>query len=114
MLSETRPIYAVTVINKEHGNGARDAGVTIVPAGFSFAFKRAAVMFLTALDSDAGATRGVTLGGGTITNNAPWHGEWTPLKPGGSGQFSLTVFATSAALVKMTGTWNQGRQRMTD
>ena len=93
-------VLCATVINKEHGAGARDSALTIAPAGYSFS--RAEAMFLTAPTGDAGATSGMTLGGGTITNNAPWHGEWTPLKTGGSGQFSLKIPATCAALVRMT------------
>src|ERR1035438_4383631 len=54
----------VTIINKEHGAGARAAAVTIAPAGFSPG--QPAVMFLQAPDGNAGATNGMTLGGGAI------------------------------------------------
>jgi hypothetical protein len=64
----------VTIINKEHGAGVRDAAVTIVAKGFSA--ESATAMFLTAPNGDVGATNGVTLGGATITNNAPWRGRW--------------------------------------
>ncbi len=90
----------VTILNKEHGIGARDATVTLAPAGFSSG--PAAVMYLSAPNNDAGATSGMTLGGGTITNDAPWQGKWTPLKPGESGQLSVWVPASSAALIKIT------------
>ena len=90
----------VTILNKEHGASARDAAVTLVPAGF--ASGQAAVMFLSAPNGDAGATSGMTLGGGTITDDAPWQGKWTPLKPGESGRFSVEVPAASAALIKIT------------
>lgn len=90
----------VTIINKEHGPGAQDANVTIATKG-SVA-KSAAMMFLTAPDGDVSATDGVTLGGATITNNAPWEGKWTPLQPGDSGQCMVKVPAATAVLVKLT------------
>ena len=90
----------VTILNKEHGAGARDAAVTLAPTGF--ASGPAAVMFLSAPNGDAGATSGMTLGDGTITNDAPWQGKWTPLKPNEAGQLSVEVPAASAALVKIT------------
>ncbi len=89
----------VTIINKEHGAGARDAAVTIVANGFSPA--SATAMFLTAPNGDVGATSGVTLGGATITNNAPWRGQWTVLTASPSGPCKLRVPAASAAVVKI-------------
>jgi hypothetical protein len=97
-VGETSNLW-VTIINKEHGTGARDAAVTILAQ--SFAPATAAVMSLTAPNGDAGATRGITLGGATITNNVPWQGNWTPLKLDKFGQCSLIVSAASAALVKI-------------
>lgn len=88
----------VTILNKEHGPGARDAAVTLAFPGFSPG--RAVVMFLSAPHGDIGATGGMTLGGGAITNNATWQGEWQPLRPGESGQLFVKVPAASAALVK--------------
>jgi hypothetical protein len=89
----------VTIINKEHNAGARDAAVTIVPAGF--APGTAVAMFLTASNSNVGATSGVTLGGAGITNNASWAGQWTALSTATNGQCTLTVPAASAAVVKI-------------
>lgn len=89
---------SVTIINKEHGAGARDASVTFVPDGFSF--RTAAVMFLTAANGDAGATNGITLGGAPIRNDAPWRGRWTTVKPGANYLCEVVVPATSAAVVK--------------
>ncbi len=87
----------VTIINKEHGAGARDAAVTIVASGFPL--KSATAMFLTAPDGNVGATSGVTLGGATITNNAPWRGQWTALTASPSGPCKVRVPAASAAVV---------------
>jgi len=92
----------ITIINKEHGTGARDAAVTILPSGFSSAGGSA--MFLTAPSGNVGATNGVTLGSASITNNAPWIGQWTALSAGTNGSFNLTVSAASAAVVKIHAT----------
>ena len=91
----------VTIINKEHGTGARDAAVTIKPDGISSG--SAAVMFLTAPNGNLSATNGVTLGGASITNDAPWAGKWTPLDSVTNGQCVVTVPAASAAVVKVSG-----------
>jgi Glycosyl hydrolase family 79 C-terminal beta domain len=89
----------VTIINKEHNAGARNASVTITPSGFLSG--SVAAMYLAAPDGDAGAMNGVTLGGAFITNNAPWNGQWTTLSPLTNGQCTVTVPATSAAVVKI-------------
>jgi hypothetical protein len=88
----------VTIINKEHGAGARDAAATIVPNGFSS--PTASAILLTAPGGSVGATNGVTLGGAGITNNAAWLGQWTGLSTGTNGQINATVSAASAAIVK--------------
>jgi hypothetical protein len=89
----------VTIINKEHGAGARGAAVTIVPNGlFSGS---AAAIFLTAPNGNVGATNGVTLGGVAITNNALWLGQWTALSLVTNGQCTVTVSAASAAVVRI-------------
>jgi len=88
----------VTIINKEHGAGARDASVTVVAKNFAAA--SAAAMFLTAPNHNVEATNGVTLGGATITNDAPWRGRWTALKPDAKGQCAVAIPAASAAVVR--------------
>jgi hypothetical protein len=89
----------VTIINKEHGDGARDAAVTIVPNGFSPGI--ASAIFLTVPNGNVGATEGVTLGGAVITNNTPWQGQWMALASFTNGQGSVTVSAASAAVVRI-------------
>lgn len=91
----------VTVINKAHGADAPDAAVTIAPAGPGA--QGAQVMTL------AGAQRGdargttVTLGGATITGDAPWAGTWRTLPADPQGGISLTVEAATAAIVRIPG-----------
>lgn len=91
----------VTLINKEHGAGARDAAVTIELNGF-LPSGAAASMYLTAPGGSITASNGITLGGGVITNNAAWNGQWTALNPVSNGQCSLTVAASSAVVVQLT------------
>lgn len=90
----------VTIINKEHGEHARAAVVTIVPEGFSAGVAEA--MFLTAPGGDVAATNGITLGGDSIRNDAVWRGQWTRLKQG-EGNAIVTVPAATAVVVKISG-----------
>jgi hypothetical protein len=89
----------VTVINKAHGAGAADAAVTITPP--SPGVQGAQVITLAgAQPGDARGTT-VTLGGATITGQAPWNGTWTTLPTGPHTGISLTVKATTAAIIKI-------------
>ncbi len=90
----------VTIINKEHGPGARAATVAIHPKGF--ASDDIQTMYLTAPRGDLGATAGITLGGAPITNDAPWRGEWAALDPASGAPCILTVPAASAVIVKIS------------
>jgi hypothetical protein len=89
----------VTIINKEHGPGARSARVRILSPGFPPA--NASSMLLTARDGGIQATNGVTLGGGTITNNAAWDGKWTSVQAS-KESCEVTVPAASATIVKIS------------
>jgi hypothetical protein len=90
----------ITIINKEHGLGARMAAVKIVTPGFSSG--EVATMFLTAPDDNVAATNGITLGGAAITNNGPWRGRWTRLNSAANGECLLTVPPASAAIIKIS------------
>jgi hypothetical protein len=87
----------VTVINKEHGAGGREARLKIISPVFDAKF--AQVMYLKAGDGGVGATNGVTLGGGTIVNNARWEGTWGMVV---SKKESLPVPAASAAVFRFS------------
>ncbi len=101
-VTSTNNVLYVTIINKEYGTGARDATVTIAPYGYVNG--NVSVMFLTAPGNNPYATNGMTLGGATITNNAPWAGQWTTLAPLTNGQCTVTLPATSAAVVQIQPT----------
>ena len=99
-VTDTDNNLLVTVINKEHGSGARNAVVTILTDGLAPA--KIAAMFLAASNGGAAATNGITLGGAPIASNAPWRGQWTPLNSNANGRCLVTVPASSAAIVKMS------------
>jgi hypothetical protein len=89
----------VTIINKAHGAGAADATVTIVPPGPGL--QGAEIMTLAGgQPGDASGTR-ATLGGTTITGDTPWNGTWSTLPADPRAGLSLTVRATTAAIVKI-------------
>jgi hypothetical protein len=88
----------VTIINKEHGAKATRTKVTIVADGFEA--KTAAVMFLKTKDGNVTAHSGVTLGGGTISNHAPWDGKWKKLRAS-QGKVVVELDPVSAAVVKL-------------
>jgi hypothetical protein len=99
VLGDDKNLY-LTIINKEHDSGARDANVTLA-AGEEFVSGK--VIFLTAPGGDAAAKSGVTLGGAEIKDDASWNGEWKPLAaPAAGGRFTFKVSAASAAVVKLT------------
>lgn len=89
----------MTIINKEHGPGARAAVVTIKAKGILPG--NVNTMFLEAPGGDVGATNGITLGGAPIVNDAPWRGQWTVLDPPDNAPCVVTVPAASAVVVKM-------------
>ena len=90
----------VTIINKEHGSGARDAAVTILSDAFTAG--NVAAIFLTAPNGDVGATSGIKLGGSVITNNAEWLGRWGILNQFSNSQCRVTVPAACAAIVTIS------------
>jgi hypothetical protein len=93
-----RDLY-VTIINKTHSstNAATDAVVTIQAQGFTSA--SAASMVLTDGQAGNASLMTATLGGASITNHARWLGKWTPSIPDTNGSVTLTVQATTAAVV---------------
>ena len=89
----------VTLINKEYGARGRNAAVTLSLNGFSPGAAEA--MYLTVPGGNVEATNGMTLGGASITNDAPWQGQWTPLGSITNAQLTLSLSAASAAVVKL-------------
>ncbi len=84
----------VTVINKEHNAGARNAKVTIVPGA---EWNRGDVLLLTGRPDKK---TGIILGGAAIGNDGSWNGKWKPLKLRKNGKWIASVPASSAAIVR--------------
>jgi hypothetical protein len=93
VLGDDKNLY-LTLINKEHGQTGRDAGISIVKN--SAGFTRRQVIFISAPANDVAATNGETLGGAAIQNDGSWNGKWTPLDSS-----TVEVPAASAAIVKL-------------
>jgi hypothetical protein len=91
--------HYVTVINKTHGARAADAAVTIAPPGRPL--HDAAFMALARAEPGHARGTGATLGGAEITGDTAWSGEWTALPADPRAGISLTVPATTAAIVKI-------------
>jgi hypothetical protein len=89
----------VTIINKAHGAGAADATVTIIPPSP----QPRGAQIMTLAGAQPGDARGpkATLGGATITGDTPWDGTWETLPAGPHAAITLTVKATTAAIVKI-------------
>ena len=90
----------VTLINKEHGSGARAAEVVMALPGGAV---QAEVMFLAAPEANPTARRGITLGGSAIGDDGTWSGRWAPLVAGRDGACVVRVPATSAVVVRIPG-----------
>ncbi|MDB5083954.1 MAG: hypothetical protein JWN30_840 [Bacilli bacterium] len=91
----------VTIINKTQGGGATDASVTIIPSGFTA--KEAQSIVLSGGQPGDASAMSAMLGGASITNSEPWSGKWTKLDVDVRGKVTLTVPATTAAVVRIHG-----------
>ena len=100
----------VTIINKTQGRRAADAAVTIVAPGPRGWRQRAggrppgAQVMTLAGRAPGDATGGqATLGGAAITGDTPWDGIWSALPADRGTTLSLTVGASTAAVVRIPG-----------
>jgi hypothetical protein len=89
----------VTIINKTHGAAAADAAATIVLPGPQA--QDARVITLAGGQPGSASGTAVTLGGATITGEGAWAGAWTALPTSPGTPISLTVPATTAAIVEI-------------
>jgi len=95
VLSPDRTLY-VTIINKEHGTGGRDAQVSLSVPGPT---GRVDFMALRSPTDDS-ATQGITLGGSAIAGNGAWNGRWQSVMRTG-GTIRVNVPETSAMVVRI-------------
>jgi hypothetical protein len=93
---------SVTIINKEHGDGARDTSVTIVmPKGGKWT--KAEMISLQVPHGDVAATTGITVGGASIEKGGTWNGVWRSLPASGrGGELQINVPAASAVVVRFS------------
>lgn len=97
VLAADKNLY-VTLINKEHGDSARAANITLA-AGTGFT--RAESISLVQASGNVAATDGVTIGGAEIKPDGTWSGTWEPLDNFKSGTLTVTVAPASAIVVKL-------------
>ena len=97
VLGDDKNLY-LTIINKEHGEKARDA--TVIPDKVNI--HNMQTLYLTAPGGDVAATSGETLGGGEITNDGSWNGKWTTLPANELGIFAVKVPAANAVIIKLS------------
>jgi len=100
VLGDDQNLY-LTIINKEHGVGARDAAVLI---DLNLAAGAGQVLYLKAPESDIAATTGETLGDSPIENDGTWNGKWKPLGTFttlSSSTYPVKVPAATATIVKL-------------
>jgi hypothetical protein len=88
----------VTLINKEHGKGARAARAKVVLPG---KLNSVAVMYLSAPNGDVASKIGVTLGGAAVEQGL-WNGKWTSVPIGKAEDVEIEVPAASAVVVKLS------------
>jgi hypothetical protein len=89
----------ITIINKTQGAEAADAAVTIPPGGPRW--RDAEVMTLAGGEPGDATGATATLGGAAITGDAAWDGTWSALPADPDAGVSLTVRATTAAIVRI-------------
>lgn len=84
----------VTIINKEYGQNARTAEVTIAPDQLS---KQIETIIL---QGDVTARTGIKLGGASIGGDGSWNGKWKILTPRKNHQCIVKVPPAAAVIVK--------------
>ncbi len=97
-VTDSNELY-ITIINKEHNAGERDAKVKIKA---NTNFGSAKVIYLKAKNG-VRDTADVTLGGVRISNSTKWKGRWLPVESIDTKTKSYTVLvpASTAAIVKI-------------
>jgi hypothetical protein len=90
--------HFLTLINKEHGAGAREAGFTIIVPGSA---QKAESLVLSAPNGNVGAKSGVLLGGAGIDADGRWQGKWNSQPASQPGQFTLKLPPASAVVVRI-------------
>src|SRR5260370_4861867 len=90
----------VTLINKEHFTGAKNAAVTLNPGA---TYTGGKMWTLQQANGDVTVATGITLRGATIGGDGTWNGTASTISPASSGDFIISLPAASAAIVELTG-----------
>jgi hypothetical protein len=89
VMGDGQAIY-LTVINKEHGDGAREAKVSFPKSSTG------EVLFLSEPDENVAATTGETLGHAEIQRDGSWNGKWETIDSS-----EINIPPASAAILKL-------------
>jgi hypothetical protein len=89
----------VTLINKEHGDGSRDALVTLQPQR---SVNKAERIVLAVASGDVAATSGVTVSSAAISDDGTWAGKWETIPMLSNGEVSVKVSSASASIVRLS------------
>lgn len=98
VLAKDTNIY-VTLINKEHGDGAHSSTIKLL-AGSDYPYGEC--ISLVQSSNDASATSGISLGGAQISADGNWVGGWKSLGNEKTGTFAITVPPSSAMVVRLS------------
>jgi len=92
---------SITIINKEHGDHARDAALTL--AGADTKSSTAQALFLRALNGNIAAIDGITLGDAAIDQTGHWNGTWRSLpSPATGDSLQIKIPAATAAIIRLS------------
>jgi hypothetical protein len=91
-------VHFLTLINKDHGSGARKASFSVITKG---TLKRVETISLTVSNGDVAAKVSATLGGSTIDGKSPWRGAWSQVKLAKDGKCNLELPAASAVIARL-------------
>jgi hypothetical protein len=101
---DDKNIY-VTIINKEHGEHARDGEISLVAPSYQTGAK---MIRLCIPNGDVTAKSGATLGGSEINSDGSWNGKWTDLSSANSALFNIRIPAGSAGIVELSQDYLSG------
>ena len=93
-------LLTVTLINKTHAAGAKEAAITLKLKSPSKP-SSARTISMTEADGNVEANFGITIGGQPIQSDGSWTGQWKPLNISGAGDIAVNVAPASATVVSV-------------
>jgi (4-O-methyl)-D-glucuronate---lignin esterase len=98
---DTNKDFHLTIINKEHGEHAHEADVTVSMDSPEYRYCET-IYLLAPTNLNEYATANVTLGGAFIRNDGTWNGKWKMIERPTNGMVHLKVPPCSAVVVACT------------